>query len=115
MKQLEIFEVTPDHLKLLQRFNIFWHGNSYLGAPSVYPKKPYGNSSVLNDIATILGWVDNENTELSEEQEKQALKLHKETEIVLQICLSAQKFEPAVYFKELCEPWKKIDLKKPMK
>jgi len=92
------FNLTQDHLKLLQRMHIDWYDCEY-GAPSVDPKRPYGNSSVELDIAEILEWELNENEELSEEQSELAKELHDDTRIALQICLYLLKFETGVYEK----------------
>jgi len=48
------FTVTDDHLKLVKRFNIGWNDDEF-GSPSVDCKKPFGNSSVYEDMAEILG------------------------------------------------------------
>ena len=52
---IRIFEIKEEHLKLLNRSYVSW-GDSEFGAACIYPKKPYGNSDVENDIAKILGW-----------------------------------------------------------
>ena len=113
MKKGIIFEITKDHLKLLQKSNVFWHDNSCYGAPSIHPKKPYGNSSVLGDIACILGWVKtNPPNILSEKQKSEAIKIHRELEVVLQICLSTQHFKTGIYFLEngkSYSSWKKLN------
>lgn len=48
------FTVTDDHLKLLRRASVGWSDCEF-GAPEIDPKRPYGNSNVLGDIAEILG------------------------------------------------------------
>jgi hypothetical protein len=48
------FTVTEDHLKLLRRAYIGWDDCEF-GAPGIDPKRPYGNSDVIGDIAEILG------------------------------------------------------------
>jgi hypothetical protein len=84
----KIFEVTEEHLKLLKHSHVMWRASEY-GAPMIDPKRPYGNTSVESDIAEILGW--------DEEDSQRAEKLHRELEIVLQIVLVTQTFEPGLY------------------
>lgn len=76
--------VTNDHLKLLQNFCIDWN-NIEFGAPSIDPKRPYGNSNVYYDICNILGWEYNEEEDLSDELYAKCNKIHSEMEFVLQI------------------------------
>jgi len=92
------------------------------GAPCINPKRPYGNSDVLNDIAEILGIKKTEDNvqdynkeEASEYADKKEYiedlewneeiyykfnKLHKETQIALQICLCIGKFETGNFLKQ---------------
>lgn len=99
MKQ---FEVLEDHLKLLRRAYVSWNDCEF-GAPSIDCKRPYGNSSVHQDIAEILditpATVDGDYGEFSEGQYDQMEKLHKETETVLQIILATGRMKPGVYVK----------------
>ena len=91
---IRIFEIKEEHLLLINKFYIRWYYAEY-GAPTIDPKRPYGSSSVESDIAEILGWkIDGEFTE---EQSKEAEKIHKETETALQICLSRLKFETGIF------------------
>lgn len=109
-KNMQTFEIKEDHLKLLQKFYVYWDSCEY-GAPAVDCKRPYGNSYVEHDIANILGWKLNEDEELTEEQEGLARILHRETQTALQICLSLQNFETGVYEKKdkyNDRSWKKI-------
>jgi hypothetical protein len=95
------FTVTKDHLKLLRRMYVDWDYCEF-GAPAIDPKRPYGNSSVLNDIHEIItgeeiGMVDSKRDELTECEEERYLKLHKETKTALQIVLAVGKFEIGDY------------------
>lgn len=55
IKELEvIFELKEEHTKLLQHAIIEWD-DCETGAPAINPKRPYGNSSVAEDVAEILG------------------------------------------------------------
>lgn len=49
----ETFEVTDDHLILVRELYWTWDDCEF-GAPAVDPKRPYGNSDVVGDIAAIL-------------------------------------------------------------
>jgi len=115
------FEIKKEHLVLLQRFCVGWQDCEF-GAPEIDPKRPYGNSDVCQDMIEILGlkeikegvyeftlrdetWLlkgeDKHNLYLEGKDEARLLdeleKLHKETEQVLQICLSAQQFKLGIY------------------
>lgn len=87
------FRVTEDHLKLIRAFNIRWDDCEF-GAPAVDPKRPYGNSSALADIAEILGIVGEE---LTGEEELRCNTLHSETETALQIAIATGVFKPGLY------------------
>ena len=98
-----IFEVTEDHLKLVQRMYWVWNGDSYEGAPGLGMKRPYGNSDVLGDIVEILElptvrdrW---DEWTFTDEVAEQARKIHEEMETVLQIATSTLTWEPGVYVK----------------
>lgn len=85
----KLFEVTEEHMKLLDRMYISYDDWTEFGAPEVDPKRPYGNSDVYDDIAEILGievaedqWGDREFTDA---QVDYMNKRHKEMETVLQI------------------------------
>jgi hypothetical protein len=77
------FNLTEEHLLLLRNTYLSWN-NCETGAPEINPKRPYGNSYVPGDIHEIL---TGEDEELSEDQENEYLKLHKETFIALKILL----------------------------
>lgn len=91
----KLFELTADHIKLLQEACIRWE-DCETGAPAIDCKRPYGNSYVPGDIAEILGWEIGEDG-LTEEQKKKAYALHKETETALQIILTCKAFEPGKF------------------
>ena len=129
----ERFEIKPEHLKLLQRFMVGW-GYCEFGAPEIDQKRPYGNSDVHQDMIEVLGfetlkdgiykfklfgkeWLlkgeDEHNIYLDGADEEKLTneldKLHKETEIALQICLRTQSFEVGKYETEkYFTKWKKI-------
>lgn len=85
----KVFDLTEDHMKLLDRMYIGYDDWTEFGAPEVDPKRPYGNSDVYDDIAEILGleigedqWGDREFTDAQIEYMN---KRHREMETVLQI------------------------------
>ena len=101
MNKYKTFEVTDDHLILARRFYVGWNEGEF-GAPTIDCKRPYGNSSVLNDIHEILtgesiGMIDSKRDELTEEEKQQYDKIHLEMETVLQIILATGQFKSGHY------------------
>lgn len=115
----ERFEIKPEHLKLIQRFCIGWQDCEF-GAPEIDPKRPYGNSDVIQDMVEVLGFEeidperflfklfdkeyrlkgeDKYNIEFDDQEELVEIltNLHKETEIALQICLETQIFQTGIF------------------
>jgi hypothetical protein len=94
------FTVTEEHLRLLRHAHVFWDEAEF-GAPSIDPKRPYGNSSVYRDIAEILDvpgseWSDEEP---AGETEWRFVRLHVETAIALQIALATGVFRTGRYLR----------------
>lgn len=94
------FTVTDEHLRLLRNAHVFWEEAEF-GAPSINPKRPYGNSNVYRDIAEILDvpeseWED-EDKDWSLDTEWRFLRLHVETAIALQIALATGEFRAGRY------------------
>jgi hypothetical protein len=128
-----IFEIKPEHLKLLKHFYVDWDDCEF-GAPEIDPKRPYGNSNVYQNMIEILGlkkikdgiykitlddteWLlkgeDMYNLYLEGADETTLIKklhaLHKDLKTVLQICLATQKFETGKFEVEKYNiDWKKI-------
>lgn len=75
--------IKPEHLTLIRRMNWWWDDSEY-GAPAVDSKRPYGNSGVLGDLRELLG--DGYSDDQLEE-------LHRELEVVMQVCTSRMAFE----------------------
>ena len=84
-----VFEIKPEHLLLLKNSKVVWRDCEF-GAPAINCKRPYGDTTVISDIAEILNW--------KKIDEEMATKLHRDLETVLQIILTTQKFEPGLYF-----------------
>ena len=99
----EYFTLTEEHIKLLSNAYVSWDDCEF-GAPEIDPKRPYGNSDVLNDIAKIIGaeqkMCPHCGEALDELDEEKFNKLHKETEIALQIILYTKSFIPGKYVKK---------------
>lgn len=84
-----LLTVTAGHLALLRHASTGWQYAEF-GAPEINPKRPYGNSAVLGDIAEILGEAlpdDDDGADYSDEFVRRAHQLHRETEFCLQILL----------------------------
>lgn len=103
-----IFEIKKEHLILLKSAYIVWNDCEY-GAPSIYCKKPYGNSDVEKDIAILLGFDEDNISHLTDEDREMCRKYHRETEIALQICLQLGMFEVGLYTREeTSNNWQKL-------
>jgi hypothetical protein len=97
------FTVTDEHLRLLHRAYVWWDEAEF-GAPSINPKRPYGNSNVFGDIAEILGvpdsaWADEELGPLPDAGWR-FLRVHVETAIALQIALATGEFRTGRYVRD---------------
>lgn len=102
------FEITEDHLTLLQNAYVYFDDSCYDGAPAIDLKRPYGNSWVAGDVWELLHGEYPE--ELDDDQEHECIQIHRETGTALQICLTLGKFETGVYERENYKPrsWRKI-------
>lgn len=95
------FNITEDHLKLARRMYVEWD-DMETGAPSVDPKRPYGNSDVPGDMHEILTgseWDWDAQEMMPEYLDEYYRRLHAEMGIVLQIALTTGKFEAGHYVK----------------
>ena len=104
------FTITSNHILLLKRMYISWDDCEF-GAPCVNPKRPYGNSDVLVDIAETIGVkFDNEADDpFSQEDEDLMNKIHKEMKTVLQIGVRLGYFKEGVYEAEqYAENWRAV-------
>ena len=101
IRRVKEFTVTDEHLRLLRHAHVFWYEAEF-GAPSIDPKRPYGNSNVYGDIAEILDlpepdWDDEERTP---DAEWRFLRLHVETAIALQVALATGEFRTGRYMRD---------------
>ena len=112
MQSTKHFTITKKHLKLLRHMYVGWD-DCETGAPTIDPKRPYGNSSVDNDVHMILtgetiGRIDSKRDELTSKESERYMKLHQETETALQIVLSVGKFKVGKYKAEMyANKWRK--------
>ncbi|PLR72251.1 hypothetical protein [Bacillus sp. UMB0728] len=98
MEFRESFELKSEHLKLLQNMYVGWR-DIETGAPRIDPKRPYGNSDVIQDIHFILTGSHLEEQNINS-LEEHYMTLHREMETVLQIVLHTMSFETGKYCKE---------------
>lgn len=92
------FTLTEEHLALARHMWVGWNDIEF-GAPEIDPKRPYGNSDVVSDVAKIVGepWPDTDR-----ERDVFAVRMsviHGEMETALQIILgrAGQAVEPGIY------------------
>lgn len=109
---MKYFLLKREHVALLQRMNIYWEDEAYHGAPAVDIKRPYGNSSIWEDVAEIIGLEqhesDNGERYWPKSTKENCLALHRDIDKALQVCLAAQSFEPGKYIADdYCNNWKR--------
>lgn len=112
-RKVKTFEITEVHLKLLRQANVDWDDMEF-GAPSIDPRRPYGNSDVPRDIAEILNpemreWDEDRIEDYTEEHFDRLTALHVETAIALEICLRRAEFKAGRYQKVSWNRWDRID------
>lgn len=97
------FTVDERHIALLRRAYVGWEGCEF-GAPAIDCKRPYGNGSVLEDIAKILGLPprpDDGYGDFPGEQEELMRALHRGTKTALQIFLCTGEMKAGEYETDL--------------
>lgn len=105
----EKFTLTEDHITLLNHSYVSWDDCEF-GAAAIDCKRPYGDSSVVYDICTLLGWATSEDFERADEEGRydefyeefwdRANKIHREIETALQVCLDNLSFQTGEYERE---------------
>lgn len=107
------FELTENHIKLLNRMYVYFDDYSYDGAPAVSTKRPYGNSSVVYDLYEIIFEKDWDNdADMPDELYEELMTIHRETGTALQIVLCTKSFEPGKYEKSNRyndRSWRKVE------
>ena len=99
----EVFELKQEHLKLLQASCYQWQ-DCETGAVEINPKRPYGNSYVVDDIAATLGIEadmedDSGSYEYSDELCESLMQYHYDTQKAIEIVMQLQTFDVGVYRK----------------
>lgn len=99
-----IFELTEQHLTLLRHAYVVWGGYEF-GAPAINPKRPYGNSDVLTDIAKLLhpefvAMREGAQADWLEDNVNRLERVHEETQTALQIVLVTGQMQPGRYVRE---------------
>lgn len=107
------FTLTAEHVTLLRNTSVSWN-DLEVGAPTIDPKRPYGNGDHITDICRILGWPkegDNGHEPCwSSTQRKRARVLHGDLETALQVVLAAGSFEPGLYgCTDYMRNWRRLD------
>lgn len=101
------FTVTADHLTLLRAAYLRWDDCEF-GAPAIDPKRPYGNSDVIGDIAELLD-IDLEELDGYEGDRSEELRdLHRETLTVLQLAIATGEFREGTY-RRTVDGWERIE------
>lgn len=95
LRELTHFELLPEHITLLRHAYVGWQ-DCETGAPEIDPKRPYGNSSVPEDVAEILGWTWT-GEEMPDVLRERAKALHESTDLALQVILTTGEFRPGIY------------------
>lgn len=111
----ETFIVTDEHIKLLRNAYVRWDDCEY-GAPAIDPKRPYGNSSVEEDIINLLGWEKGDRCphcneyleDISDDLLDSAYTIHCETQTALQIFLFTGEMKPGCYRKVAFRKWELV-------
>jgi len=93
------FTMTHEHLTLLRHANVSWNDAEY-GAPTIDPKRPYGNSSVADDIRELLDLKHPDEGDHEDLYDADVDQIHRELETALEIVLRTGKFEPGTYSTE---------------
>jgi hypothetical protein len=106
------FEMTEAHLKLLRRMNVSWQDVEF-GAPEIDPKRPYGNSNVIGDMAEILGVepldTDDEELHWPPGTSNRMVALHRQMETALQVVLATGEFRTGRYqCSPYCTDWSRM-------
>ena len=96
------FTLTEQHIKLLRNANVSWNRAEH-GSPQIDPKRPYGNSFSIGDMAEILGVPVNDAGYPSEADCRRLRAIHRETELALEIILVTGQFTPGTYVRT--EAW----------
>jgi len=97
---MKTFTLTDQHLTLMKHMVTSWDDTEF-GAPSIDPKRPYGNSGVYADMGEILGIGNQEKwngvVPFTQEEEARMHDIHAEMRTAIEIVLKTGAFEPGNY------------------
>jgi hypothetical protein len=103
MSYNEEFEVTPEHIKLLKNASVRWEDCEF-GAPAIDCKRPYGNSSVYEDMVEILEY------DMGSYVKEYLDKVHFQTLTALQIFLETGEMKTGKYIASgYGKGWKRLE------
>lgn len=91
LNETETFEVKDYHIKLLRESYVSWN-DMESGAPSIDPKRPYGDKGIIRSVAKIVGkeneLFDEMGLRIGQDGEYEELySIHEEMKTVLGILL----------------------------
>ena len=89
----DVFFLTTLHVMLLRHACVRWDDMEW-GAPGIDPRYPYGGSDVVRSIADVIGL---DAADLSPRIGSGLERLHRETEVALQVILATCSFEPGTF------------------
>lgn len=113
-EEFDYFELLPEHVTLLRSAYVSWDDCEF-GAPQIDPKRPYGNSDVIGDIAELLGiegTVDSSGERhFSAEESDRLARLHAGTRTALQVVLATGQWETGLYRapKYYARRWERVE------
>lgn len=93
-RDTKTFTLTEEHLTLLRAAWIDWDDCEF-GAPAIDPKRPYGNSDVIGDMAELLGVGLDANGNVIDADRLRTL--HRETQTALQIMVGSASLRTGEY------------------
>ncbi len=104
---MQTFKITKEHMALVEKIYIT-DNKCEFGAPTVDPKRPYGNSDVYGDIAKIFNIPSDNNGDFTDAQIDRMTKYHKELTTVLQIiCCNPSETDYIGTWEGEWQTWKK--------
>lgn len=92
----QVFTLTDEHLTLLRATYIGWDDCEF-GAPAIDCKRPYGNSSVVEDMAELLGVAFDPDDGVNKIDAERLTQLHRETQTALQILVRSASLRTGEY------------------
>lgn len=110
---MHTFILREEHVKLLRAASVATNSAEW-GAPTIDPKRPFGNGDITGDMARILGMPDP--SELGQTERARAhgalTRLYQELAQALQVVLAAGSFEPGTYVQGIAggrHTWRRLE------